>query len=910
MFTPFLRILLLVIFLSGANSFAQGKNDELDAAFIAFDAKQYEKAFPIILKYAKEGNPKAQGTIARMHGNGWGTQKDPREAFYWASRGAQKNDPASQNVIGILNMRGDAGFKQNDSEAIIWFEKAAQQKYMLSLKNLMVIYKRTNNFEKQIYWGTRLFELGDSFAAVEVSLAYKNFKGEPNHLAKSFEWAMKGALAGNVESINLVGEAYRLGNLGQIKDEKEALRWFTKSAQKGSKSAYYLIGLIYNNGDLSLIDEKKAIDALENSQKLGRDEATFILARQYLFGRNGSIKQNKLRGYKLLNELQKSNSSYLAYELESQIYAEGLDRPSNKQKSILLALKGLNVEWGTEHNWEKKLIGSWTGQAILGNNFLEEIGLPEIYEIAWFRIYEGINSEGYQEFRTNYSPEILQKSESISFPELLKATLDFIENRRQDIGPIEADDLINEGWAQFTGKRGKVNEPLAQLLTEEGLRLAIRTKSKLYSDYAKNNLGVILNDAANLNVRNSRLAQIHLFDGQDSSFGPSNLLWDEYIGEISLTEKEKNVLKERYFKKNNNEHISFTLPKLPDDVKGSRTRIIEFLIQNYKVGNKELAKNIAFLYESNATTKQDYEKSLYWFKLAQDNERAERIQRIINGDYEKGMPNFTGTVNQLFEVDLVDTRGALLTSLSSAFTPLRNTPLNLEKSKRKLNLHAIVIGNAAYKVKPLKNSANDAKAIANKFRSFGFEVTEVIDADRRKFRETLVNFSERSKNSDVTVFYYAGHGMQLGGINYLLPTDIDFSMPESVVTYDGLSLNDIKNRSLPGSTKLIFLDACRNNPFESTVRGNQSGGLAPVNVGTGTLISFATRDGSVALDSVGGQHSPYTQALLKYLDTNDDVELMLRTVGDEVLRLTKNRQEPWKYGALSGQKVILPMLAK
>jgi hypothetical protein len=66
----------------------------------------------------------------------------------------------------------------------------------------------------------------------------------------------------------------------------------------------------------------------------------------------------------------------------------------------------------------------------------------------------------------------------------------------------------------------------------------------------------------------------------------------------------------------------------------------------------------------------------------------------------------------------------------------------------------------------------------------------------------------------------------------------------------------------------------------------------------------------VALDSVGGQHSPYTQALLKYLDTNEDVELMLRTVGDEVLRLTKNRQEPWKYGALSGQKVILPMLAK
>ena len=910
MFTPFLRILLLVIFLSGANSFAQGKNDELDAAFIAFDAKQYEKAFPTILKYAKEGNPKAQSTVARMFGNGWGTVQNNENAYTWALKGIERNDPASQNVIGFLHMQGEAGFKQNDSEAIIWFEKAAQQKYMLSLWNLMVIYKRTNNFEKQIYWGTRLFELGDSLAAAEVSLAYKNFKEEQNHLAKSFEWAMKGALAGDVASINLVGEAYQLGRLGQIKDEKEALRWLTKSAQKGSKIAYYLIGLIYNNGDLSLVDEKKAIDALENSQKLGLDEATYILARQYLFGRNGSIKQNKLRGYQLLNELQKSNSSYLAYELESRIYAEGLDRPRNKQKSILLALKGLNVEWGTQHNWVNNQIGSWTGRAILGKNFLKEIGLPEIYDIAWFRIYNGTNAESYQKFKKNFSNETLQKSEALSFPELLKATLDFIENRRQNIGPIEADDLINEGWAQFTGKRGKINEPLAQLLTEEGLRLAIRTQNKLYSDVAKNNLGVILKGAANLNVRNSRLAQIHLFDGKDSRFGPSNLLWTNYIGDIQLTEIELNTLKDRFFKQRNYEHGSFSLPKPPESAKSSKNQIIEFLIQNYKVGNKDLALRIAFLYEDIAVTKQDYEKSLYWFKLAQDNERAERIQRIINGDYEKEMPNFTGTVNQLFEVDLVDTRGALLSSLSSAFTPLRNTPLNLEKSKRKLNLHAIVIGNAAYKVKPLKNSANDAKAIANKFRSFGFEVTEVIDADRRKFRETLVNFSERSKNSDVTVFYYAGHGMQLGGINYLLPTDIDFSMPESVVTYDGLSLNDIKNRSLPGSTKLIFLDACRNNPFESTVRGNQSGGLAPVNVGTGTLISFATRDGSVALDSVGGQHSPYTQALLKYLDTNDDVELMLRTVGDEVLRLTKNRQEPWKYGALSGQKVILPMLAK
>jgi uncharacterized caspase-like protein len=181
---------------------------------------------------------------------------------------------------------------------------------------------------------------------------------------------------------------------------------------------------------------------------------------------------------------------------------------------------------------------------------------------------------------------------------------------------------------------------------------------------------------------------------------------------------------------------------------------------------------------------------------------------------------------------------------------------------------------------------------------------------RKGFRDLLIKFSERAKTADVTVFFYAGHGMQLVGINYLLPVDIDFGLSKDIVTFDGISLNDLKNRNLPGATRLIFLDACRNNPYDANTRGTQGVGLAPMNVGTGTLISFATRDGSVALDSVGGINSPYTQALLKHIDSTEDVEIMLRAVGDEVMRLTKNQQQPWKYGALSGQKVIISELGR
>jgi hypothetical protein len=520
-----------------------------------------------------------------------------------------------------------------------------------------------------------------------------------------------------------------------------------------------------------------------------------------------------------------------------------------------------------------------------------------------------MNTTDYQEFIKNYSKETVQESEKLKFSELLKSTLEFIETRRQNIGPIEADDLVSEGWSQFIGMRGNVNEPLAQILTEEGLRLAIRTGNKFVADVAKNNLGVILISAANKNIRNPRLAMVHLYDGMDSKWGPDNLLWDYYEGKINLSKSEFDNLSERFYKQHNKKHPTQDLPIIPNDGKENFRNLINFYLSLYSSGANELAEQIAYLYENNASSVKDYEEALRWFKVAKDEERASRIERIISNNYEKEMPNFTGTVLQLFEVDLVETRSGFLTSLMSAVSTNKNTQ-EVNRSKVKLNLHALVIGNASYKTKPLKNSINDAKALAKKLRSFGFNVTEAANLDRKKFRDHLIAFTEKAKDSDVTVFYFAGHGMQLGGLNYLLPIDTDFSMQESIVTYDGISLNDIRNRNLPGATKIIFLDACRTNPFHSITRGNRDEGLAPMNVSTGTIISFAARDGGVAYDIGSGENSPYTQSLLRHLDDNEDIEIMLRGVRDSVVKLTKNKQEPWKYGSLSGGKLIIPKLSK
>lgn len=229
--------------------------------------------------------------------------------------------------------------------------------------------------------------------------------------------------------------------------------------------------------------------------------------------------------------------------------------------------------------------------------------------------------------------------------------------------------------------------------------------------------------------------------------------------------------------------------------------------------------------------------------------------------------------------------------------------------QKKLKLYALVIGNSTYKQYGLKNTTLDSKAIANKFRSMGFNVTELRDLNRRQFKEGAITFAEHAKDSDVTLFYYAGHGIQLNGTNYLLPIDMDFGGSEETATQDGVNLNTLIRVNLPGTTRIVFLDACRSNPFKSVKNQDGYEGLAPMNVAPGTLISFATRGGGVALDGAPGTNSPYTRALLQFIGQNKDVALMLRDVRDRVVSLTRNKQVPWEYGALSGGQIIIPKLA-
>ncbi len=224
---------------------------------------------------------------------------------------------------------------------------------------------------------------------------------------------------------------------------------------------------------------------------------------------------------------------------------------------------------------------------------------------------------------------------------------------------------------------------------------------------------------------------------------------------------------------------------------------------------------------------------------------------------------------------------------------------------------ALVLGNAAYGSKPLANPKNDAQLVAETLRSVGFEVSVVTDADQPAMKRAILEFGRRLRSGDsVGIFYYAGHGVQVDGENYLIPIGADIRDAEEVALA-GVNLTEILKTMERASSRLnvAILDACRDNPFPSSAR-SLGRGLAPVTAPSGTLIAYATAPGQVALDGTG-RNSPYTQALAEAIRQEGlALEEVFRRARRSVLDITGGRQTPWEHSSLTGDFYFRPKIAR
>src|ERR1700716_2957622 len=230
---------------------------------------------------------------------------------------------------------------------------------------------------------------------------------------------------------------------------------------------------------------------------------------------------------------------------------------------------------------------------------------------------------------------------------------------------------------------------------------------------------------------------------------------------------------------------------------------------------------------------------------------------------------------------------------------------------------ALVVGNSNYKnAAQLPNPANDAAAIAATLKGAGFDVVDSrLDLQSADMRRALREFADQARDADVAVVYYAGHGIEIDGTNYLIPTDAKLERDTDI--YDeAFSLDRVLLAIEPArQLRLVIVDACRNNPFADTMRRTVpsrtvSRGLARIEPTTSnTLVAFAAKAGLTALDG-NSKNSPYATALVKHIATPGlDVRRAFGFVRDDVLQATGNRQEPYVYGSLGGADIALVPVA-
>jgi Caspase domain/Putative peptidoglycan binding domain len=232
---------------------------------------------------------------------------------------------------------------------------------------------------------------------------------------------------------------------------------------------------------------------------------------------------------------------------------------------------------------------------------------------------------------------------------------------------------------------------------------------------------------------------------------------------------------------------------------------------------------------------------------------------------------------------------------------------------------AFVVGNGAYNnVTPLPNPPVDATSMAGLLRNAGFDVVEGINLSRDKMTERLLEFGKKTQGADVAVFFYAGHGIAVDGINYLLPVDADIKSEMDIKLGNAINVDLTLDQTMNAAkVRLVFLDACRDNPFAARIKaaaGTRSvsvqTGLAEMKSGEGTLIAFAAGAGQTALDGEVGTNSPFTRALLAHI-TQPAVEIQqaMTQVRGQVYEETKRAQLPWGYTNLIGAVYLNPVAA-
>ena len=787
-----LEIIILIFFFLTVQ--ARAENQPFSRGEALFGAGKYDEAFPIISEYGLQGLPRAQGLLARMHGNGWGTPVNSEKAYEYALKAAAGDDPSGLYVLGFMYENGRFVDKNLDT-SIKWYEKAAKMGNDRGDQALARIY--------------------DS----ELDVHNRDIKN-------AFKWLQSAANKGHAYSQRRLAIYYLYILDDNKKDFNEAVRWFLSAIENGDVYSNTALGNAYSLGLKKIPPDyfsalkyyEAAFNFSKSHENINRLDIAFsqLLPDYYIFGNKKYSDDFIIRCEKFYEYLKEINHPRW-YSYQATLHSLGIERPVNSQLALGFILKYIKSEFDFPSRFNSEVADDSNKFNILKNlhnvsAYFKDLRYPNrIFEeprlsFAWWNYSsryssgfivvdpEIIDAESYTKSLEEYTTQLkinlneleINKYSNISINELIYETQNFLNNRSSNIGPIEPSDLVNEGALYFNGEKGRqINEPFAQYLIEQGLRIAIKNRDKLIEASALSNLGEIASSSLNSSLKDERLSISLILEGYSSNYSPPILLWLSYENKVKLTDDQLLNLQARYKKAFLLPHPSTYIKKLDftvtsdvnkyflalghfvnDEKNNSRKILIKKRQCSFGASNLEIIspnlvmtcyRDLLILVEAekvNADYEQEHLDPLYSYMLVDEvNIDLNKIRKFISGNYEKGAPNVIDIFNNLY--------GFTTKSIGDGsldFSTSTNIPIVSGK------VSALIIGNGKYESKPLKNSPNDAKLFANKLRNLGFNVFSYSNLSKKQFRKVLFDFYSSSKNSELTLFFFSGHGMQIGGV--------------------------------------------------------------------------------------------------------------------------------------------------
>ena len=788
--------------------------------------------------------------------------KDYKKAFELYEQAAKKGSASAQYYVAEMYYYGD-GVEKDEIVGYQWYKKAADN--------------------------------GDSTACNRLGNMFYSGKSVPQDYSTAFSWYKKSAKKGYKWGQYNLGNMYYSGK-GCNKDYNQAINWYQKAAEQHVPNAMNMLGICYDNGYGVSVNDAKAVEYYRKAAMQGYDWGQYNLGNMYYKG-EGCEKNYKQAVYWFQKAADQGISeAYNKLGICYVIGGYGISKDNAKAVGYYKQSAEMGYDWG---------------QYNLGNMYYDGEGCEKDYAqaVAWFQKAADQNLSNAQNmlglcYENGYGvPKDATKAVEY-YRKAAEQGYDWgqynLANKYYNGEGCEKDSIKAAYWFEKAASQGLVNAQTILawgyfngILVSKDVKKALQWIEKAAQSgnaEAQCDAGYMLSEDTPQKNYKKALEWTQKAANQGHAVGINNLGWFYEHGYGVSKDLVKAV---EYYKAaadlDNTSGIG-NLGRMYENGYGGLTadyrKAMELYLKAAGKNSYKAMRNIARMYEKGLGVERSYSKAMIWYSKAEEGGDEEAKSRLA--EFNQRLSSAPVAANSNVSVSQPQTAVSQNNIRSFPETPKRI---------------ALIIGNDDYGAQRLDNPVKDAQALNAVLKLLGFETNAYTNLDKDETKRLVAEFTEKARNYDMALFYYAGHAIQSKGINYLVPARPEPVLNSADVDSKYFDLTFVVNSMIEAEAKrnIIILDACRDTPdFIGVKTRGAKTGLASITEPEGFLVAYSTQAGMTAADGNGMEHSPYMTVLLEQLKVPGlNVDQLFVRVRDNVQEMTNNEQRPFFKNNLS-----------